>query len=135
MKILEPGLRMARYHIADISYKLKDKSPREDAFLDRLRANGLSMPGLNLHLDRAGFPQSVGRFPEILARHDRLIDSINQFMVDFAKNSEYGSLPLEQKRRTLFDYVSGQLSETLALDPRVFDQYRIDNKFRMSRAI
>jgi len=135
MKILELGLRRVGYHISDISYKLKDKSPREDAFLDRLRANGISMTGLNLYLDRADIPQSVGRFPEILTIHDRLIDSINQFMVDFSREAEYAALPIEERRRTLLDYVSGQLSESLAFDPKVFAQYRIDNKFRMSRAI
>lgn len=125
MEWLISGLRIAGYYVDDIKYKLADKTPREDAFLDRLRMNGVTLPRLNIHLDRTGFPQSIGRFPDILSSHDVLIDRINHFMAEFSKTPGYESQTLEERRKTLSDYVSNELSESLSLDPKVFEQYRL----------
>ena len=125
MELLRSSLRIVGYHVASVKYQLKDKTPREDAFLDRLRMNGVTLPALNRHLDRTGFPESIGRFPELLSRHESLIDRINFSLMEFHRTLEYETLPLEEKRKAIFDYVSCELSEGLSLDPKVFDEYRL----------
>jgi len=136
MKMLKSTLRIFRYHLASVKYNyFDDKTPREEVFLEQIGRNGVTLPALNQHLDRAGFPYSIGRFPDILSKHDGLIDRITSSLRDFHLVPEHQSLPYEERKKTLFDYVSEELSESLALDPKVFAQYRIDNRFRMSRAI
>lgn len=118
-------LKRTKYHLDDMLYRFRDKTPREDVFLYQLKRNGISLPSLNNYLDNAGFPDSIGRFPEMILEYDDIINRVNSYILNFSRASNYRTLTIEKKREYLFRYVAGELAESLSLDPKLFDKYRI----------
>jgi hypothetical protein len=124
MRLIRNSYRMIGYQISALIYQfVKQKSIREEAFLDRLRMNGVTLPGLNVHLDNTGFPDSIGRFPGLLEDHEAVMDRVDQYMADFHRSQKFENMSPNERRRHLSDYVADELAQSLSLDPKLFSRF------------
>jgi len=121
MELINYPYRLAGYYIQSKIYEFKSKEPREDAFLDSLRSNGISMVDINLALDNINpsIPRII-RLPGVLLGRDHLIDIINSGLCRFSQNSKNKNLPRDKKAMLLARYISRVVHTDLAFDPQVF---------------
>jgi len=123
---LTTAYRSALYGIELLAWRMGKRTVREEAFYQQVTNAGLSLVGLNLHLDSTGFPDSVGRIPELLSTHDRTIDLIHGYVEEYQRENGSKNMNPDRHRRDLTRFVSRQFADQLSLDPNIFARYRID---------
>jgi hypothetical protein len=81
---------------------------REEAFVDRLGREGISLNDLNKYFDAHGFPC---RFPLVFENHDGMEEHLSRRMNEFMRDKENDSLHYVERKRKLIDHLGKSAAE------------------------
>lgn len=141
MELLKSCYRRVKYHFDAGMYGLTHKVPSSGEYateklrksegimiegvIDRLKLNHINIVTLNVALDNAGFPQSIGRIPRLLSTHNHLVDILHQALDEVDIDPNESRLTREERAKKVADYVSDRFNDRLSEDRKIFDQYRL----------
>ena len=119
--IIETIHRNAVYWVKELFWK--PENVRDEQVVDRLKRYDISLYSLNHHLDQAGFPDNVGRFPGILSYYSKIHDTITSALDTFWRNQSQLHGDVQTAREVLRNNVS--LAVATYLDSEIEAERRI----------